>query len=32
MKIYSIIEEDFGGCAWHSFYSKGCIACEERNK
>lgn len=31
-KFNLIIKEDFGGHAWHSFYSKGSIACEARDK
>lgn len=27
-----IIDEDFGGCSWHSFFTKGCLDCEARNK
>ena len=25
-------EEDFGGCAWHEFYSPNCDACRSRAK
>ncbi|AKU43994.1 hypothetical protein CPT_Michonne45 [Citrobacter phage Michonne] len=32
MSILHIISEDFGGCSWHSFFTKGCLACEARNK